>query len=818
MKIKILIILLTGFVCHHLLAQENPQLPAPHCSAKINTITTDWRRIDSSNNTWDWTKEFFDDAFITGRTQQPSTVRSPFYPAITGQNLNLDHFYTQYGNNGYDGLDFHPEDGWELLAKDFGTTQVGVSNLFFALYNRHTALVRVFYMIVENPSVPQQGAVVRMRITSPTRDNGLLSPAYAILNPVVDFRKRIIFHAPNKYENEDEFWLYADFPVAYDPCICNYPSKITFDFRLIQQGEMEMTGSIVGTTNQVLGPSVGNNVNAISPYQSLFDDVKKGVSLANKSYKDWDGYMNYINKFIAKNKASIKAKMGIDIAKLKVFTKFVPKVAAAVALHKFFVAGGKEKKTDLKPIPISFESNLSLNTKAEITFTNPFGSRTIWTPGSNPNAISEKPIYDNLLGIINLLEYPVLQYVEYEPFETFYTDGEGNSKPFFAPKIRQYKLKNELKYAFNHASNLEVDNIDASFILNFPGTTIQDMEREGLVSYIKPVEFGVPVFSTLPIEERLKKIGLEINQWPENPNDNEMLSLRTSFTPFTCLNKRSFTLYTHTAEVELKLVVSLKQKDGNGQDVIIVLTYPVRFEPLVDETPDFYHIGVTEEPLPPLNNLQLYPKYLNYNGTHGPAFVDISNSQVINYSGVSVNSDVFTNEQIYINNGSTVSNATLIASKYILVEDLTELQVGATLMVSDFPIQCYRSIHEMEYTGAELINYCRQGSRYDIHSKSKTGEEDSFSENSEQSKNGVVYSLFPNPASTNTIVHFEKRLNEEAEVQIFDLSGKLIKKSKTLITTDTLTVDLDGVHTGLYFFNIKSNSIENKSQKLSVIK
>jgi hypothetical protein len=64
MKLKILIILLTGFVCHHLLAQENPQLPAPHCSANINTITTDWRRTDSSNNTWDWTKEFFDDAFI----------------------------------------------------------------------------------------------------------------------------------------------------------------------------------------------------------------------------------------------------------------------------------------------------------------------------------------------------------------------------------------------------------------------------------------------------------------------------------------------------------------------------------------------------------------------------------------------------------------------------------------------------------------------------------------------------------------------------------------------------------------------------------
>jgi hypothetical protein len=316
-------------------------LPIPHCSGNINVVTTDWR-VSGSPNTWNWTTEYFDNAYIKNRNIQPSTVRSPFYPAITGQNLNLDHFYSQHGNHGYDGLDFHPEDGWELLVKDFGSAcplaitncdgnnPNAVSNLFFALYNRYTSVIRVFYLIAESPNVPQNGAAIRLFIST-ERKNGLLEPTYAELKPLVEFRKNVVTHAANKYENEEDFWLYADFPVGYDPCICNYQSRITFQFQLIQSGELEMTGSIVGVTTQVLGPGAGGNVNATAPYQTIFDRVTQGFDIANKSYKKWDNFRNYADKFIDKNKAVIKDAMNVDLAKLKVVTKKVPKIATAAA-------------------------------------------------------------------------------------------------------------------------------------------------------------------------------------------------------------------------------------------------------------------------------------------------------------------------------------------------------------------------------------------------------------------------------------------------------------------------------------------------------
>lgn len=87
----------------------DPQVP--------NTITTDWRAA-STSNTWDWTQELFTDFYIKNRTN-PVARHSPFWTpqSSTGTNLLLTDFQV-YVNR--DDKDFHPEDGWELLIKNFG--------------------------------------------------------------------------------------------------------------------------------------------------------------------------------------------------------------------------------------------------------------------------------------------------------------------------------------------------------------------------------------------------------------------------------------------------------------------------------------------------------------------------------------------------------------------------------------------------------------------------------------------------------------------------------------------------------------------------
>jgi hypothetical protein len=67
-------------------------------------------------------------------------MRSPFYPPSGGSNnINLQIFYNQYTDaNNISSVDCQPVDGWELLAKEFGTALVPVNTPFFALYNRYT--------------------------------------------------------------------------------------------------------------------------------------------------------------------------------------------------------------------------------------------------------------------------------------------------------------------------------------------------------------------------------------------------------------------------------------------------------------------------------------------------------------------------------------------------------------------------------------------------------------------------------------------------------------------------------------------------------
>lgn len=809
-----------------------------HCSDTINTITTDWNS-DQSNNNWNWTQEFFNDAYIKNRTL-PSTIRSPFYPAITGQNPNMEHFYTALGIHGVDGLDFHPEDGWELLIKDFGycnttpcNNSTAVDNPFFALYNRHLGLIRAFYMISEYPAIPQQGAMIQLQIAnSPNRQNAMLAPAYAISKPVESFTKEIVQSVGNFYVNNDDYWLYADFPVTYDPCICNYDSKIVFSCVLIQSGSLELTGTATGKMSQIVGDPISSNVNVSVPFQLTFDNAKDIFKLANKSYKEWDGYKKETNKFIDKNKTDIKNKLNIEIDLLKTFTSTMPYIGTAVGLYQFFITGGKKKAQTQTPTPIAFESTLITESTGQIGFNNVFNTNSIWTPGSPIQTTLQKPTYDNLLGVFNLLYTPTLLYADYEAFEGQYTDPEtGEVIPFLAPTIRQYKLKDDLKFVWNKASNLELIKVDASYILeNNAYHTIPDMTSQGLNpltlvpgNYIqKPVEFGIPN-PAATMEDRYKEIGLEINQWPIDPWDYKMISLRTPYTPLSCFNQRVLTLYTTTSSVKVKLIATFKRKDNIGQEVIIVNTFPVKLEKLYSENPSYYNLLPTPTNLFDKTIGTLYTRdFLNFNGTGQPAFVDVyRNNQVIHLNAITTSNNEFTTKTILIDNGTTVSNAKLIAGESISVNEEATLLSGTLLSVSDFPASCDRSIQEMVHTPQEIANFCKAGGIYDRHSLSKK-EEETTSNHSVQLTYEETLNISPNPTSGTINLGVISNDEQIIRVEAIDITGKIVYTSPfnyPLVKGDNqLLLDLEALDTGIYFIKVLANDKQLAIKKLLVSK
>src|ERR1051326_186525 len=82
------------------------------CVTDIRTTTTNWND-PLSHNTWNWTTDYYSNVYIKNRSY--TTVASPFYnPNATFQNPNLIFLQSPATK------DCQPEDGWELLIRDFG--------------------------------------------------------------------------------------------------------------------------------------------------------------------------------------------------------------------------------------------------------------------------------------------------------------------------------------------------------------------------------------------------------------------------------------------------------------------------------------------------------------------------------------------------------------------------------------------------------------------------------------------------------------------------------------------------------------------------
>ncbi|MFC7670526.1 hypothetical protein ACFQT0_26470 [Hymenobacter humi] len=258
------------------------------CQDNINTVTTQWNS-PASNNTWNWTAQFFTDAYIKNRPQ-PTTIASPFYsPNSTLQNQNIIFLQNAAVK------DCQPIDGWELLVKDLGSgvalPATAVTNPFFALYNRYTATIRVFFLVTDPITATNNGATVSLQFEKTgQRASALLAHAESIMPAVDRFTKDISMRVPNRYTNESDFWMFADFPVAYDPCTCMFSSRLRFTFELIQSTDANLAIKLDGTgyIKQVIKSNAGVNVNG-SDFP-VFNWVNGLISSGTKGYNTYANF------------------------------------------------------------------------------------------------------------------------------------------------------------------------------------------------------------------------------------------------------------------------------------------------------------------------------------------------------------------------------------------------------------------------------------------------------------------------------------------------------------------------------------------------
>jgi len=308
--------------------------------------------------------------------------------------------------------DNSPADGWELLYKNVGgllpsgrTEYVDAPS--FALYNRYTGQVRTF---VYHPT-DVSGSFQTAKITASYFDRSK-SSAYPKGSAIFSY-----MNTPSKaldrfygFGNsasgynlyvDSGVWSTLDFVTAYDPCVCENPSRVYVETVLQENQDIEM--DITGTSDT---EPVIENGEPQSALQRGFNIASNILGLAGSGLTSFGSVQSYHNKIDDIDEDSNKSS-GVTIPG-NLVPSWLGVGKATIDLLKFFVGG---KGTSSRIVGYTTEFDLNATGTIEINdFANPSTFNTPSSLAQNGAGYQNgsNAVYGNPLGVFNLLKTPKL--------------------------------------------------------------------------------------------------------------------------------------------------------------------------------------------------------------------------------------------------------------------------------------------------------------------------------------------------------------------------------------------------------------------------
>jgi len=165
--------------------------------------------------------------------------------------------------------DYKPQDGWELIKQDFGyyynnpspycegawsgstfgPNYDNFSIAYIMLYNKYQAKLRIFAILPNQGSTNADQTQIELSFVNPATNSTALFNNYNTVEQPLDQNTIMTkVDAITFQPDATSHWIYADFPVAYDPCTCFFQSGIKVDFIAISNATLSATGRALGTT------------------------------------------------------------------------------------------------------------------------------------------------------------------------------------------------------------------------------------------------------------------------------------------------------------------------------------------------------------------------------------------------------------------------------------------------------------------------------------------------------------------------------------------------------------------------------------------
>jgi len=272
-------------------------------------------------------------------------IHLDYMTALTSTQTSADDFYHYI----YDGASaitkrhLHSE-GWELLSVNLGRypdaetqdqTVKFRSMPFIVLYNRYQGIVRVFVSMGSDKTINEAADAISVNLriknaTTTDKLNGILR-LYDGYDLALD-QPTIVKTAStlSKAVNAQGDWASCDFQVAFDPCVCNYPSAMFLEFDHVKSQQLELYGRSVELGNiDIMSDQMSlTPTGFLSGFNlKVAEDLKSGTAgaglvIENSINSIIDEYISRYEKYQAElkiaNKHNEKVKLNLAILK---FTK-----------------------------------------------------------------------------------------------------------------------------------------------------------------------------------------------------------------------------------------------------------------------------------------------------------------------------------------------------------------------------------------------------------------------------------------------------------------------------------------------------------------
>ncbi len=785
MKIKHIWIIVWILLSTNIFAQVGQNPPPNKCNDIIRTTTP-------TINTWDWRTPTWE-VYVAGYFNPPvNVVTSPFY--------EVNNFNT-YGLAQFETKDYDPNEGWELIKRDIGTPQIRTSTPYWVFYNKNTAILRVFFLIAK--SSPTQtidvngGGTVGIEFRDrdlPAYQSNLLTAQATPLLPSDQFKNKTNLKVVNKVVDADLQWMYADFPMVYDPCTCLYSGSLNITASIYNTAQIDMT------INSQPYSSPANNNQAGGDLKSAFSTIGSFVEGGVKALVSVQEATQDLNK---RWQSAGLPSPNIDISNFEKFLSGAKKLADVIpgvsgVANKVFAAldffTGKSKKDGSNGSTGTVILN-NFKANGTITSSGPKSDVTFRIPGSNPNGASQEvlPVYDNPLGIFNLLTTPEVKVSVFNFYQPIYIYNAimpcfqtEPPRDIVMPesKTLKYELLRDLEFVLNPALNInyQLSDVQTAFIFedsNIPtsiiGTQWTNTTKEILTKKTDGFIYDIYRSHYYPIS-CLKEA-------------KPFIRLARFIDPRTGL----YCNYLKEPTVYIKIVARLvKNNSGDPRDeILFVAKYPVK---LIRENAQNANIP------PSLENI--------------PEVLTIPDGQVYNQTTTIQALNLVSIGRVTLNNGARL----IVRAGQIQVRETATITPQYDLRtVSLYPSNC--NIKQPPATAARIDQFCRSN-LYTNPARFAVSREIRDIEEIRKEEEAINLSASPNPTKSDVTISYI--LEQDAKVSVY-VSNIIGDRVYTLIDKEQakglqeVTFSTHALPAGIYLYTLETEH-HKITKRLVVVK